>query len=157
MPFAIFFPHNTTKPHNFFHSSPLFEQSREQRERTKIRLINHELRSEMKAEKSLDNGIAFPVKPFLKFKMQDHKHLLDFLQDFYFTWIIHEKVCLLIDFRWLVQKEENVFTCSEIGPDGRLRFDSGPHPQTFYKKRMRGRLHAEPYLIVLKKKDIHPT
>lgn len=127
----------------------MLKQSREQRERQKIRLISHEI----KAEKSLENGIAFPVKPFLKFKMRDHAHLFDFLQDFYFTRIIHERVSLLIDFRWLVQKEETVFTCSEIGPDGRLRFDSAPHPQTFYKKRMRGILHAEPYVIVLQKKN----
>jgi len=135
--------------HANFHSTSLLKNTHDQSKHQKIRLIV----DEDKAKKSLDNGIAFPVKPFLRFKLNGHSHLFAFLQDFYFTRVIHDQVSLLVDFRWLIQKEENVFTCSEIGPDGRLRFDSASHPQTFYKKCMRTRIHNEPFVVVLKKKS----
>jgi hypothetical protein len=108
---------------------------------------------ESKAEKSLDDGIHFPIKPLLKFKFDNHVDLVSLLQDFYFTRVLHDQVSLLIDFRWLIQKENSVFTCSETNQDGRLRFDSAPHPQTFYKRCMRKKIHNEPYVVVIQKKN----
>lgn len=80
------------------------------------------------------------IKPLLQFQLKNTNDLFEMLQDFYFSRTIHDQVVLMIDDKWLIQKEDKEFSCKQsINVDERVRVDFAHHPQTFLKTVLRGK------------------
>lgn len=99
-------------------------------------------------QRSFVNLLKFVKKMTTTFQFLNRKQLHSFCQDFYFTSYLHSKVKIMVDKKWLIQKEldSNLFSCTEFVNNSSYKMEFNKYPQYFIKNVVWKKLNHQPFV-----------
>jgi hypothetical protein len=85
----------------------------------------------------------YKTKTILTFDISK-KGMLIFLTDFFFIKALHETISVVINDRWIIQKDSGKYRCIELINKRNLtiRIDYANHPQFLFRKLVRNQIES---------------